>query len=327
MPFSIFDRSQLKIKPLGERINDLDYQVVKPLDAPVPSFNSTDLEALAESIVKAHKAGAPVIVLMGAHVIRKGNANYIIDLMKRKIITHIGLNGAGVIHDYEFAKIGATTESVAHYIKEGQFGLWKETGEINDIVFRAYQENKGFGLGEAVGKEIEEKEFPHCSSSILAAGYRLHVPVTVHVSIGQDILHEHPNMNGAAYGDTSYRDFLIFTQSITQLQHGVFIDYGSQVMGPEVYLKALSMARNVAHQKGQKINEFTTAVFDLVDLGDDIHKEAQHNTARYYFRPYKTILVRTVQDGGTSYYIRGSHEETFPNLYHLILNKLESFHD
>jgi hypothetical protein len=322
MPFPMFDRSQLKIKPLGERINDLGYQVVKPLDAPVPPFDSRELEAVAEAIVKAHKAGAPVIIFMGAHVIRKGNANYIIDLMERKIITHIGLNGAGVIHDYEFAKIGATTESVAHYIKDGQFGLWKETGEINDIVFRAYQE--GLGQGEAVGRAIEEQKFPYRKSSILAAGFRLHIPVTVHVSIGQDILHEHPNMNGAAFGDTSYRDFLIFTQSITGLQHGVFLNYGTQVMGPEVYLKALSMARNVAHQKGEKICEFTTAVFDLVDLGEDLHKEAERNTARYYFRPYKTILVRTVQDGGTSHYICGNHEETFPNLYHLIINKLET---
>lgn len=324
MPFPMFDRSQLKIRPLGERINDLNYQVVKPLDAPVSPFNSPDLEAVADAIVKAHKTGAPVIMLMGAHVIRKGNANYIIDLMERKIITHIGMNGAGVIHDYEFAKIGATTESVAHYIKVGQFGLWKETGEINDVVTQAYQD--GLGLGEAIGRAIEEQKFAYRSSSIFAAGYRLQVPVTVHVAIGQDILHEHPNMNGAAYGETSYRDFLIFTQSITGLQSGVFLNYGTQVMGPEVYLKALSMARNVAIQKGKKINQFTTAVFDLVDLGEDLHNEATKNTARYYFRPYKTILVRTVQDGGTSYYIRGNHEETFPNLYHLILKKLETAH-
>ena len=321
MPFPLFDRSQLHIKALGERINDLDLQVVRPLDAPLPPFDSPDLAAVAAAIAKAHRAGKPVIMLMGAHVIRDGNANYIIDLMQRKIITHIGLNGAGVIHDYEFARIGATTESVAHYIKEGQFGLWHETGEINDIVTQAYQ--TGMGLGEAVGQAIEDGQFPYRQTSILAAGYRLQVPVTVHVSIGQDILHEHPNMNGAAFGDTSYRDFLIFTQSISGLQQGVFLNYGTQVMGPEVYLKALAMSRNVAHQRGQQINQFTTAVFDLVDLGEDIHQEAEKSSARYYFRPYKTILVRTVQDGGTSHYIRGRHHLTFPNLYHLILKNLE----
>ncbi len=324
MPFPQFDRSQLKIRPLGERINDLNIHVVKALDAPVPALDSPELEAVAESIVKARQAGSQVIMLMGAHVIREGNANYIIDLMERKIITHIGFNGAGVIHDYEFARIGATTESVAHYITEGQFGLWQETGEINDIVKRGYEQ--GLGLGESVGKVIEEENFPYRATSILAAGYRLQVPVTVHVSIGQDIIHEHPNMDGAAFGETSYRDFLIFTQSITGLQHGVFLNYGTQVMGPEVYLKALSMARNVAQQRGQKICEFTTAVFDLVDLGEDLHEEAKKYTARYYFRPYKTILVRTVQDGGTSHYIRGNHNETFPNLYHLILKRLENAH-
>jgi hypothetical protein len=320
----MFDRSQLKIRPLGERINDLSIQVVKALDAPVPVFDSPELEAVAEAIANAHRAGTQVIMLMGAHVIREGNANYIIDLMERKFITHLGFNGAGVIHDYEFAKIGATTESVAHYITEGQFGLWQETGEINDLVTAGYK--NGLGLGESVGKAIEEQKLPYRAFSILAAGYRLQIPVTVHVSIGQDILHEHPNMNGAAFGETSYRDFLIFAQSVTGLQHGVFLNYGTQVMGPEVYLKALSMARNVAQQKGQKINEFTTAVFDLVDLGEDLHLEAKKYTARYYFRPYKTILVRTVQDGGTSHYIRGNHNETFPNLYHLILKKLESAH-
>ncbi len=325
MPFPIFDRSKLKIKPLGERINDLSIQVVKALDAPMPAYCSPELEAVAEAIVRAHQAGTQVIMLMGAHVIREGNANYIIDLMERKIITHIGLNGAGVIHDYEFAKIGATTESVAQYITKGEFGLWHETGEINDLVFQGYQ--AGLGLGECVGKAIEEQEFPYRKSSILAAGYRLQVPVTVHVSIGQDIIHEHPNMNGAAFGETSYRDFLIFTQSVTGLQHGVFLNYGTQVMGPEVYLKALSMARNVAYQNKQNISEFTTAVFDLVDLGENLHTEAKKYTARYYFRPYKTILVRTVQDGGKSHYIRGNHNETFPNLYHLILKKLENVHD
>jgi hypothetical protein len=321
MPFPMFDRSQLNIKPLGERINDLNYDVIKPVDATVPAFDSPELDAVADAIVKAHLAGAPVIMLMGAHVIRKGNANYIIDLMERKIITHIGMNGAGVVHDYEFAKIGATTESVTNYIKQGQFGLWQETGEINDVVTRGAEE--GLGLGEAIGKAIEEQQFVFRKTSIFAAGYRLQVPVTVHVAIGQDIVHEHPNMNGAAYGEASYRDFLIFAESITRLQHGVFLNYGTQVMGPEVYLKALSMARNVAFQHNANINEFTTAVFDLVDLGDNIHQEAERNTARYYFRPYKTILVRTVQDGGTSYYIRGSHDVTFPNLYRLINLKLE----
>jgi hypothetical protein len=198
----MFDRSKLLIKPLDQRIHDLTIDVIKPLDAPVEPFDNPDLDTIAERIVAARRAGAAVIMLMGAHVIRRGNSNYIIDLMQRKLITHVGFNGAGVVHDYEFARIGATTESVPRYISAGQFGLWKETGEINDAVVQGYHD--GLGLGETMGRAIEEGKFPYRQSSILAAGYRLQVPVTVHVALGQDILHEHPNMNGAAYGETSH---------------------------------------------------------------------------------------------------------------------------
>ena len=274
------------------------------------------------------RIGAPVILLMGAHVIKVGLSRFVIDLMERGIITHVGMNGAGPIHDFELALIGATTESVARYIQEGQFGLWDETGWINDIVAEGVRD--GLGYGEALGRAIQETGdqgsgirsqeirshaprstlhastlFPHADTSILAAGYRLRVPVTVHIGVGQDIIHEHPNCDGAALGEASYRDFLIFTQTVTQLQGGVMLNFGTAVMGPEVYLKALSMARNVAHQEGRRINKFTTAVFDLIDLGDDLSHEASKSDARYYYRPFKTILVRTVQDGGESFYVQG----------------------
>ena len=144
------------------------------------------------------------------------------------------------------------------------------------------------------------------------------MPVTVHIGVGQDIIHEHPNCDGAALGEASYRDFLIFTQTVTQLQGGVMLNFGTAVMGPEVYLKALSMARNVAHQEGRRINQFTTAVFDLIDLGDDLSHEASKADARYYYRPFKTILVRTVQDGGESFYVRGPHQATLPALHRLV---------
>jgi len=289
-------------------------------DDPVEEFDNPDLEILADRIVRAHRQGTPVILMMGAHLLRRGNSPLIIDLMKRGIINHVGMNGAGPIHDFELALIGATTESVAKYISEGQFGLWKETGRINDAMVAGQRDQ--IGLGEAIGRMIEEEKFPYRETSILANGYKLHVPVTVHVGIGQDIIHEHPNLNSAALGETSYRDFLIFTETITHLEGGVLLNIGTAVMGPEVYLKALSMARNVAKQEDKSLTRFTTAVFDLVDLGKNIHEEAPKATARYYFRPYKTILVRTVSDGGESFYIRGDHRLTFPNLYHLILDKL-----
>lgn len=321
MPYPTFDRSRLALKPLADRTHDLTLDVlISPDDAP-PQFQHPDLSTIVERIVKAHQSGHPVILMMGAHVIRRGNAALIIDLMKRGIVTHIALNGAGAIHDFEFAMIGATTESVAKYIVEGQFGLWKETGYINDAMITGQRDQIGFG--EAVGRMIEDEAFPNRSTSILAYGYKLGVPVTVHVCIGQDIIHEHPNLDGAALGDTSYRDFLVFAETIRRLEGGVLLNIGTAVMGPEVYLKALAMARNVAHQEGKSIKHFTTAVFDLIDLGPDYHNEAPKTTSAYYFRPYKTILVRTIQDGGESFYIRGDHRVTFPNLYHLILRNLE----
>jgi hypothetical protein len=248
-------------------------------------------------------------------------SRFVIDLMERGVITHVGMNGACAIHDYELALIGATTESVARYISEGQFGLWRETGQINDIVKAG--NIQGLGYAEAVGKAIAEGDFPYKSVSILAAGYRLRVPVTVHVGIGYDITHEHPNCDGAALGEASYRDFLVITESISKLQDGVLLNFGTAVMGPEVYLKALSMSRNVARQRGAGIDRFATAVFDLQDLGTNVHYTPPKSEPAYYFRPLKTILVRTVQDGGESYYIRDDHRATLPALQRIVVQAIQ----
>jgi hypothetical protein len=207
-------------------------------------------------------------------------------------------------------------------VSEGQFGLWRESAILNDAVAAGHRD--GLGFGEAVGRWIEEHRYPYRATSVLAAGHRLGVPVTVHVCIGQDIVHEHPNFDGAATGAASAADFLIYAQSITRLEGGVFLNIGSAVMGPEVYLKALAMARNVAHQRGEKICHFTTGVFDLPALGDDLSREAPKDDPRYYFRPYKTILVRTVADGGTSHYVQGDHKATVPALYDAIVERLGS---
>lgn len=316
MAYPQFDRSRLHVKPLAERVHDMCLDEVLPLDDPGDRFANPDLETISDRIISARAKDASVILLMGAHVIKMGLSRFVIDLMARGLVTHVGMNGAGPIHDYELALIGATTESVARYITEGQFGLWEETGRINDVVARGLQD--GMGYGEALGREIAEGNYPYKDVSILAAAYQLRVPVTVHIGIGQDIIHEHPNCDGGALGAASYRDFLVFTESVTNLDGGVMLNYGTAVMGPEVYLKALAMARNVAHQEGRKINKFTTAVFDLLDLGEDLNHEAAKTDARYYYRPFKTILVRTVQDGGESYYIRGPHRGTLPALHHLL---------
>jgi hypothetical protein len=312
----MFDRSKLDLKPLAERKHDMLLAEVLPLDAPGEPFEDPQLAQVAERIIRARRIGAPVVLIMGAHVIKTGLSRFVIDLMERRMVTHVGMNGAGPIHDFELALVGATTESVARYIQRGQFGLWQETGRINDAVAAGVRD--GLGFGESVGRMIEEEQFLHRDVSILAAGYRLRVPVTVHIGVGYDIIHEHPNCDGAALGEASFRDFLIITQTITELHGGVLLNLGTAVMGPEVYLKALSMARNIAHQEGRRINEFTTAVFDLQDLGPDVHHEAPKTDARYYYRPFKTILVRTVQDGGESFYIRGPHQGTLPALYRLL---------
>jgi len=225
------------------------------------------------------------------------------------------------IHDFELALIGATTESVARYIRTGEFGLWTETGWVNDAVNQGAAE--GLGFGEAVGRMIVERDFPHRGLSVLAAGYELGVPVTIHVGIGSDIIHEHPNFDGAATGEASYRDFLTTADTVTRLEGGVMLNFGTAVMGPEVYLKALSMARNVARQDGREIAHFATAVFDLADLGPDFREEPGRADPAYYFRPWKTILVRTVQDGGESYYFRGEHRVTLPALYRRVMQRLE----
>jgi len=319
MPYELFDRSKLQLLPLAERKHDMTLDDLLPLDVPPPTYEHRDLDTIAGRVIEARRRGREVILMMGAHVIKQGVSRSIVDLMKRGMLTHIGMNRTRPIHDFELALIGATTESVASYIRTGQFGLWQETGRINEAAKIGVRD--GLGLGEAIGRMIEEERFPYRDISILATGYRLQIPVTVHIGIGYDIIHEHPSCDGAALGETSYRDFLIFTQTVSKLDGGVFLNFGSSVMGPEVYLKALSMARNVARQEGRSIAKFTTAVFDLLDIGEDYQTgvEAPKSDPRYYYRPYKTILVRTVKDGGESFYIRGDHRETIPVLYHRVI--------
>jgi hypothetical protein len=313
MPYPAFDRSRLHTKPLAQRQHDLDLSIVLPLDAPLPEYSHPALPVLGRRLVEARQRGSAGILLMGAHVIRAGVSRYLIDLMERRLVTHLAMNGAGPIHDWELALIGATTESVARYVSSGEFGLWQETGRMNDAICDAAK--AGLGLGEGLGRAILEGPFPHKEVSVLAAAARLGVPVTVHVGIGYDILHEHPNCDGAALGQTSYQDFVVLAESVTRLEGGVLLNFGSAVMGPEVYLKALAMARNVAHQEGRKICHFTTAVLDLIPLEGDTRKQAPKSDPRYYYRPWKTILVRTVADGGESFYIEGDHRVTVPHLH------------
>ena len=318
MPFKKFDRSQMILKPLGKRIHDIQLSVMIDPESPA-TFDHPSLDLLADRIRKARDRKATVLFMLGAHVLRTGNGPHLVKLMEEGYLTHVGLNGAGSIHDFELAMIGQTTESVAKYISEGQFGLWNESGLINDAVKEGVRD--GLGFGEAVGRYIDQNDFPHKESSLLWNAYRLQVPVTVHVGLGCDIIHEHPNCNGTATGIATYTDFLIYAQSILNLEGGVFCNIGNAVMGPEIYLKALSMARNVAHQEGKKINDITAAVFDLIDLeGQGLFEKPPQSDPRFYFRPWKMILAQTVADGGQAYYVAGEHKYTIPALSRKIRN-------
>ncbi len=320
MAYPIFDRSQLQLRPLAERVHDFTRSEMLSPGAALPVLQSAALDAFVERVVAAHRRGKPLILMHGGHVVKQGLGRLVIDLMERGIVQHVAMNGSGPIHEYELALIGATTESVARYITEGQFGLWQETGRLNDVAAEAAR--TGMGLGEAFGCFIAESGLPYRADSILAAGWRLRVPVTVHVGIGQDIIHEHPNCDGAAYGAASYTDFLVFTQSLAQLQGGALLAVSSHVMAPEVFLKSLAMVRNVARQRGEQINRFATAVFDLPDLGPDPSVEASRDSAEYFFRPYKTLLVRTVADGGESFYVRGQYRDTFAAFHQRVIAAL-----
>ena len=317
--YPLFDRSALQLRPLTERRHDMTLSDVLAVDAATPEFAHPDLRTVADRIVAARAAGRPVILGMGAHVIKQGLSRFVIDLIERGMVSCLMTNGASAIHDFELALIGATTESVADYIREGQFGLWRETGRLNDIIREGNRAE--LGLGEAVGQEIAEGRFPHADASIFAAAHREEIPVSVHVGVGYDIIHEHPNCEGAALGEASYRDFLIFARVVQDLEGGVFLNFGTAVMGPEVYLKALAMARNVARRQGREIRRFTTAVFDLAPLPEACRQEAPKSDPLYYFRPWKTILARTVADGGESFYFRGDHRATLPALWRMVRAK------
>ena len=311
--YPAFDRSRLLVKPLLERDHDMDLGYLLALEEQAGQPDRElrqSLRTVAEQLVASGPEAR--ILMMGAHVIKSGVSRQVIDLLRRGAFTHVAMNGAGAIHDFELARIGATTESVARYIRTGEFGLWDQTGILNEWAVDAAR--RGLGLGENFGRLILEGRLPHRDVSILAVAYELGIPVTVHVGIGYDITHEHPNCDGGAYGQASYRDFLVYTRSVESLEGGIMVSLGSAIMGPEVYLKALAMARNVARQEGRRIADFTTAVFDLVPIQGDIHSELPKSDPGYYFRPHKTILVRTVADGGRSLYLRGDHRITVPAL-------------
>jgi hypothetical protein len=262
---------------------------------------AASLKAVVDSIVTAHKKKKMVIFMMGAHVIKCGLSPLIIDLMKRGVVKAIALNGAGIIHDTEVAMIGRTSEDVGEGITDGSFGMAEETASfINGAINHGFR--NGLGIGEALGSRIAKSKFLHKSMSILAEGYRLGVPVTVHVAIGTDIIHQHPSAVGMAIGEGSLLDFKNFIYSVSKLEGGVAANIGSAVILPEVFLKAVTVARNL----GYKINKFTTANFDMMSQ----------------YRPHQNVISRPTSRGGKGYSIIGHHELMVPLVYRSIIEKI-----
>jgi hypothetical protein len=309
-----FDRSQVKLRPLAERGHDLVAAACLPLAPPPTPYEHPDWNGFIQQIVTARQADRPVVLMMGAHPIKLGLSRFLIDLIRQRWITHLAVNGAGLIHDFELASFGGTSEDVARWIQVGQFGLWHETSRLNELARQAAGCDEG--LGEVVGRTLDTQRPEHVELSLAAAAWQAGVPMTVHVGIGNDILVAHANFDGAAWGKASDTDFLIFARSIQDLDGGVFLNLGTAVTGPEVFLKALSMARNVALRHGRPVDRFTTAVFDLIDLPTDWRRgPPSKEHCRYYYRPWKTILARTVAGGGQSFYFCGDHRRTVPTLW------------
>ncbi len=265
------------------------------IDSLPPILVADDFKNVVRRVVDARKNNKPVIVMMGAHVIKVGCSPIIIDLIKQKIVTAVAMNSAAAIHDVETAMWGVTSEDVADNLMDGSFGMWTETGEfINGVLTKAFHESDA-GYGEALGDALIQKNAPNLEYSILAAGISSQVPVTVHAAIGTDIVHQQPSMNGAATGELSFRDFRTLCEIVGGLTDGgVVLNFGSAVILPEVFLKALTVARNVGHRaKG-----FITANFDMI----------QH------YRPQMNVVQRPTLDGGSGYSITGHHEIMIPLL-------------
>jgi len=258
-----------------------------------------ELREFVAKIVSARRKNKPVLVLLGAHVIKVGLSPLVIDLLKRRVITGVAMNSAAAIHDVETALWGKTSEDVAEALRNGSFGMSRETGEfINRALTNAVNESD-VGYGEALGRELLKAHAPHRRVSILAACYRMRLPVTVHAAIGTDIVHQQPTMDGAATGEMSFRDFKILAHVVGGLGGGgVVMNWGSAVIMPEVFLKALTVARNL----GFKVKGFVTANFDMI----------QH------YRPAMNVVHRPTINGGKGYQFTGHHEVMIPLLAAMI---------
>jgi len=260
------------------------------------------LREVAAAWVQARKDGRHVLLGLGAHPIKVGLSPVLIDLLKQGLITGVAVNGAGIIHDAEVAMVGRTSEDVDEVLGCGRFGMARETAEFLNAAI-AWGAGQGLGLGQAVGRRLWESDFPHRDLSLVGMAAALEVPLTVHVAVGTDIIHLHPSVDPEALGATTHRDFRLFAALVSELDHGVFINLGSAVIIPEVFLKALTLARNLGH----KASPLTTVNLDFV----------QH------YRPLTNVVRRPTAGAGRGLALTGHHELLFPMLAALVTEEME----
>lgn len=261
------------------------------------------LRAVAGAIAQAHRRGRPVIAGIGAHVVKVGLTPILVNLMKEGIVTAVAMNGAGIIHDFELALMGHTSEEVDDEIDEGRFGMAEETGRIlNEAITLGHHNRQG--LGEAIGHYMNRSnaQFPNRETSILATGAKLGIPVTVHVAVGTDIIHMHPAADGAAIGATSLLDFRRLAAVVAGMEDGVYLNIGSAVVLPEVFLKTVSLGRNLGH----KLSRITTVNMDFLA----------------HYRPLTNVVRRPTQKGGKGYSLIGHHEIMLPLLVAAVAEEL-----
>ncbi len=299
----MLDFKKIKTIPIKQRKNKVKLSdLVKPENSKAAA-SSKDFDELVKKIIIAHKNKKQIILMMGAHVIKTGMSLLIIDLMRKGVIKHIAMNGAGPIHDFELALIGETSEYVEQTIEDGTFGMIEETGKIlNDAIKEGA--NNNLGLGYSIGKKINDLNLPNKEYSILYTANKLNIPISVHVAIGTDIIHQHPSCDGAAVGKTTYSDFKTFAESVSRLEKGVILNIGCAVILPEVFLKALTIARNLGYQ----VSNITAANFDMTD----------------HYRPRENVVQRPTSLGGKGFTIIGRHEATMPSLHRKIIDGIDS---
>ncbi|MFC1676309.1 hypothetical protein ACFL3G_04510 [Planctomycetota bacterium] len=337
--YKIFDALLVKTYPLKERTNKVHLEnIVDPKTISAQSFDVgvetvEEIEVIAQKIVAARKAGKPVIVFTGAHLIKNGLSRLLIELVKLDMVTLIAGTGAVAIHDFELALIGQTSEYVPNALEEGQFGMAYEFAYPNTALQLGNKYKLGYGESLAkmicdetfrdevlaiAAKDDSPKEFSNKQLSVLAACYEKSIPFTVHVGIGTDVIDQHKSFDGKAKGGCSGRDFLIYAEEVTKLtQGGVVLNIGSAVTGPEVFLKAVSMAGNI----GKTPDNITTADFDL--RKHEPAKMTDEAAQCYYFRDQKSVVTRIPQAfNGKGYYIQGNQKATVPLLYKNIMKYL-----